>query len=50
MVLNQRIADLENQAHQVQNLAAACQKQETKSSDVAVVTGAEYKAAKDKRK
>ena len=50
VVLCQIIADLDTQAYQVQNLVAACRKQETKSSDVAVVTDAEYKAAKHKRK
>ena len=51
VVLHQRIAGLETQAHQVQNLASVYQKQDTKSSgDEAVVTDAEQKAAKCKKK
>ena len=49
-MLWQRIADLETQAYQVQNLTAVYQKQEAKNSDIAVVTEAEHKAAKHKRK
>ena len=47
MVLHQRNGDLETQA---QNLASVYQKQETKSSDVAIVTYAEHKAPKCKKK
>ena len=51
VVLHQRIADLETQAYQVQNLASVYQKQDTNSSyDVAVLTDAEQKAAKCKKK
>ena len=41
VVLWQRIADLETQAYQAQNLTAVYQKQEARGSDSAVVTGAE---------
>ena len=50
VVLHQRIADLEVPANQVQNLATAYQKQEAKSSDIAIVMDAEHKTAKHKRK
>ena len=44
------MADLETQAYQVQNLTVVYQKQEAKSSDTAVVSKAEHKAVKCKRK
>ena len=50
VVLQQRIADLDTQAYQVQNLTAVYLKQEVKGSDIAVVTKAEHKVAKHKRK
>ena len=50
VVLHQRIADLETQANQVQNLATAYQKQEAKSSDITTVMDAEHKTAKCKMK
>ena len=50
VVLHERIADLEAQAFQAQSLASVYPKKETKSSDVAVVTDADHKDAKCKKK
>ena len=50
IVLNQRIADLETQVYQAQSLAAVYQRQEAKSSDIAVVADTEHKGANHKRK
>ena len=50
VVLHQRVIDLETQAYQAQKLAAVYQKQETRSSDNPVETGAVNGSAKCKKK
>ena len=50
VVLYQRVIDLETQAYQEQQLAAVYQKQETRSSDNPVETGAVTGSAKHKKK